>query len=175
MGRRSGANNISISGGIENVSGGGTASATTLDSGGVQNVSSGAVPLDTVINNGGVENISSGGAASGVLVYSGTQNVFSGGTASAAIVNGTSGTLLEAGSELVYGLALGEVIYGGGGQTVELGGTASGAGVDFGGTATFFIAASAAASEGMTQVAGARAATKFTFRLRLAVKSCLLL
>ena len=79
------------SGGIDNVSSGGTAVGTTLGSGGEQYISIGGMALGATVDAGGAEYVLSGGTASGTTIGSGGYDyVAAGGTADApTIVGGT--------------------------------------------------------------------------------------
>ncbi|MBR0460145.1 MAG: AIDA repeat-containing protein [Victivallales bacterium] len=101
--------------GILNVSSGGTAVDTTVNSEGYLSVSSGGTAISATVNSGGSLYVSSGGTAISTIVNSeGNLDVFSGGTAVDAIVNsegnlgvGNGGTAIAAtvsqGNMYVYG------------------------------------------------------------------------
>ena len=103
--------------GMEIVSGGGTAVATTINSGAAETLY--GTESGAVINDGGTQYVMSGGIASATLVNDpGTQIVSAGASAIGAVVNG--------GVQQVFGTAIGTIVDPGGEQLVGSGGVASG-------------------------------------------------
>ncbi len=105
-------------GGIEYVSSGGIASATTVSSGGVLSVGAGGSAVAPVISNGGAELfpliVSAGQTSSGIVVSSGQiLYVQSGGSAVNAIVRSGGSAFVSSG-----GMTTGMIVSGGGDETV---------------------------------------------------------
>ncbi|EGO5051566.1 autotransporter outer membrane beta-barrel domain-containing protein [Escherichia coli] len=139
------ANNTTInSGGRQHVSGGGSATSTTIN-GGRQDVSSGGSATSTTIN-GGWQVVSSGGSATSTTINSGGgQAVYSGGSATSTTINSggwqyvysggsATSTTINDGWQYVSsgGSATSTTINGGGLQTVSSGGSATSTTINYG-------------------------------------------
>ncbi|EMQ3523633.1 autotransporter outer membrane beta-barrel domain-containing protein [Escherichia coli O166:H45] len=139
------ANNTTInSGGRQHVSGGGSATSTTIN-GGRQDVSSGGSATSTTIN-GGWQDVFSGGSATSTTINSGGgQAVYSGGSATSTTINSggwqyvssggsATSTTINDGWQYVSsgGSATSTTINGGGLQTVSSGGSATSTTINYG-------------------------------------------
>ncbi|EFN8552479.1 TPA: autotransporter adhesin AIDA-I, partial [Escherichia coli] len=130
-----------LSGGTQNISSGGKASATEVFSGGKQNIYADGIASGTRINQSGYVNISSGGYAESTIIKSGgTQSVLSNGLASGTMINNSgrenvsnggasyNAIINDGGNQYIYsnGEATGATVSAGGFQRVSSGGTATG-------------------------------------------------
>jgi autotransporter passenger strand-loop-strand repeat protein len=120
---------VVVSGGTMDVDSGGTARQTTVSAGGEEFIASGGVASGTVVSSGGTEIVDPGGVA--------THTVISGGGIE-SVYGVASGTVVRGGKEFVQsgGVASAAVVSSGGIEQVFFGGTADGATVKAGGTAT---------------------------------------
>ncbi|EFN9281089.1 autotransporter outer membrane beta-barrel domain-containing protein [Escherichia coli] len=138
------ANNTTInSGGRQHVSGGGSATSTTIN-GGRQYVSSGGSATSTTINGGGLQIVSSGGSATSTTINDGWQDVFSGGSATSTTINdgwqnvynsgSATSTTINGGMQAVYsGASATSTTINGGLQVVSRGGSATSTTINSGG------------------------------------------
>jgi autotransporter passenger strand-loop-strand repeat protein len=146
------------SGGVQVVESGGEASSSFIFSSGVESALAGGFDTGTIISNGGVQQlfttgvgehigsaglqlVESGGSATNVLIApGGSQFVLSGGAATSTTVESGGTEIVSAGGsdftaslfgfQDVFGLASGAIVFSGGLQTVENGGTAIGTVLD---------------------------------------------
>ncbi|HIA3550130.1 TPA: autotransporter outer membrane beta-barrel domain-containing protein [Escherichia coli] len=138
------ANNTTInSGGRQHVSGGGSATSTTINAG-RQYVSSGGSATSTTINGGGLQIVSSGGSATSTTINDGWQDVFSGGSATSTTINdgwqnvynsgSATSTTINGGLQAVYsGASATSTTINGGLQVVSRGGSATSTTINSGG------------------------------------------
>lgn len=130
-------------GGIINISGGGAASATTIDNEGTLNVLLGGQTSALSVNAGGTLTVSNGGVSvDDTITSAGTANVLAGGSASGMHV--ANGGILNAGGSITQtdiegkvflsgGTALNDTIHAGGSMTLSSGGIATSTHVENGG------------------------------------------
>ncbi|EEZ9369911.1 autotransporter outer membrane beta-barrel domain-containing protein [Escherichia coli] len=115
------------SGGGQYVSGGGSATSTTIN-GGWQVVSSGGSATSTTINNGGWQYVYSNGSATSTTINDGWQDVRSNGSATSTTINSGGWQHVSSG-----GSATSTTINSGGGQVVSSGGSATSTTINSGG------------------------------------------
>uniref|UniRef100_UPI001588A13F autotransporter adhesin AIDA-I n=1 Tax=Escherichia coli TaxID=562 RepID=UPI001588A13F len=118
-----------LSGGTQNISSGGKASATEVFSGGKQNIYADGIASGTRINQSGYVNISSGGYAESTIIFNGgIQTILSGGISEDTNISSGGQQRVSSG-----GVASGTTINNSGTQNILSGGTASATVVNTGG------------------------------------------